>query len=200
MRYAVKVLVVLLVAATCQAGITSRDLADPNVTLGAYGIDGAVIEGPEIKTNENEMDGVTFWGLTGDGANHVIATRLGLVRDRVEAGGTIKGYTARPKWGPEIDAAGGYMIFHINEFVTVTDPLPNAAWENFLHRFMARPYVGIEAVVPTQGSQRTMEINWLTGTMISTDANMRRALVIEYSVGQSDPSNQVVSIGAFIRF
>ena len=145
----------------------------------------------------------TLWGLTGDGADHSAGLRIGNVQDQIEFGFSANWWTMRPDWGPQPDAMGGYLIFHIDELVAVSDTdLPDAGWEEFLHKFLGRPYVGVEALIPTQGDQRTPKVNWLVGTLVSTSDDFKRSLVLEYSSGQGVASDaeKLLKIGARIRF
>ena len=151
-------------------------------------------------------DAWTAWGLTGDGADHALTARLGRAFGQFELGGQLSWFTAEPEWGPEPDVAGGFGIFHIDELVTFDDPSPDNFWEEWLHRFVGRPYVGIEGLVPTDGSDRTILINYLAGTLITlaedeqTAPDWRLAVTVEYAAGQAvasdeDHSDAMVRIG-----
>ena len=145
----------------------------------------------------------TLWTLTGDGADHSAGLRIGNVQDQIEFGFSANWWTMRPEWGPNPDAMGGYVAFLIDELVGISDAdLPDAGWEEWLHAFVGRPYVGVEALIPTQGTQRTPKVNWLAGTLLSTSDDFKRSLVLEYGSGQgvAADAEKILKIGARIRF
>ena len=161
-----------------------------------------IVMAMSVVANAGDWGDWTLWGLTGDGADHTANIRIGNVKDRVEIGGTVAWWTMRPNWGPEIDAAGIYGIFHMDEIIQVIDPVPNNLWDDFVQAFIGRPYVGIEALMPTQGAQRTPKVNWLAGTLLSTSDDFKRSLVIEYASGQGVASDaeKILKVGLRIRF
>lgn len=146
-------------------------------------------------------EGMTWWGITSsDGADHVLATRLGWEKDQVEICLALNWWTAEPDWGPEPDAIGAAFIFHIDEYVAVTDPMPDSRWEQFMHAFVGRPYVGLEYLYDMDYDDTNL--NWLVGTLISTDRSMKRALAIEYADGQyaAEDSESVLRLAFRIQF
>ena len=147
-------------------------------------------------------DGLTLWGMSADGADHLFGARIGWVENQIEVGGSVSWLDPDMDWGPEPDFLGGYIVFHINETAKVQDPLPDNVFEQWLHAFIGRPFVGIEALMPVDGEQRTPKINWLVGTLISTSKDFKRSLVIEFATGQGIASDaeQILKIGTRIRF
>ena len=155
--------------------------------------------------------GLTLWGITGDGADHAITARVGWTVDKVEAGACVSWFTAEPEWGPEPDVYGAYGIFHVNEFVDFDDPSPNSLWEDWLHRLVGRPYIGLEGLIPCDGHDRTILINYLVGTLITlaedadTQPDFRLGRVVEYKAGQAvasaaDHSDSLVAVGLRYEF
>ena len=148
-------------------------------------------------------DGITFWGLTGDGADHLLNARVGITREKVEVGASVAWLTVEPDWRlDDPDAAGPYCFFHINEILQITDPLPDSGFENFLHTMLGRPYAGIETLIPCDGDQRTVKINYVVGTLLSLDEDFDWALVVEWKSGQGigHEADSIVTVGARILF
>ncbi len=155
-----------------------------------------------VTSAKDPNNGLTTWVLTADGADHAVTARVGWIEKFFEFGGAVRYWDWTPEWGPQPEAAGGYVAIHIDEVVRLTDQLPDSGWEEFLHTLLGRPYVGIEGLVPLKGEQRTPKINWLVGTLISTDPDFRRAVAVEVASGQgvADDAETVLSIGAFLRW
>jgi len=142
-------------------------------------------------------DKLAVWGLTSDGADEFIAARLGLERDQVEVGASVRWLTREP-WNEDVDLAGAYIVFTPDITVEVQDPSPNNIFGDVLGLLIGRPYVGVEGLIPTHGHDRGVKVNWLAGTLISLDPEMKTALVVEYVTGQA--IGDVFSIGARIRW
>lgn len=156
-----------------------------------------------VSATSYASDGITLWGLTGDGADHRMDTRIGLTREKVEVGAQFSWLTVEPDWRlDDPDAAGAYCFFHINEILQVTDPLPDSGFENFLHTLLGRPYAGMEALIPCDGDQRTVKINYVIGTLLSVDEDFDWALVVEWKSGQGigHEASSIVTVGARIKF
>ena len=148
-----------------------------------------------------QADNLALWGLTSDGADEFIAARLGLERNQVEVGASMR-WLMREPWNQDVDLAGGYLVFTPDITVEVEDPSPNNIFGDVIGLLIGRPYVGVEALIPTHGHERGVKVNWLAGTLISLDPDMNTALVIEYASGQAvgDENDNIVSIGARLRF
>ena len=148
-----------------------------------------------------DNDGMALWGTTSDAADQFIAARLGIERDQVEIGGAVRWFTREP-WNEDVDAAGAYIIFTPDIRVEVADPSPDNIFGDVLSLLIGRPYVGVEALIPTKGRDRSVDINWLAGTLISLDPDFKTALVVEFATGQAVASknDNIVVIGGRIRF
>jgi len=146
-------------------------------------------------------DDIALWGLSSDAADQFIAARLGLVRDQVEVGGTVRWLTREP-WNEDVDLAGAYLIFTPDIKVDVDDPSPDNIFGDIMGLLIGKPYLGVEGLIPTQGSDRSIKINWLAGTLISLDEEMKTALVVEVATGQAIASTNdtIYSFGARIKF
>jgi len=148
-----------------------------------------------------QADNLALWGLTSDGADEFIAARLGLERDQVEVGASVRWLTREP-WNEDVDLAGAYIVFTPDITVEVQDPSPNNIFGDVIGLLIGRPYIGVEGLIPTHGHDRGVKVNWLAGTLISLDPEMKTALVVEYATGQAitDEDDNIISIGARIRF
>jgi len=146
-------------------------------------------------------DDIALWGLSSDAADQFIAARLGLVRDQVEVGGTVRWLTREP-WNEDVDLAGAYLIFTPDIKVDVDDPSPDNIFGDIMGLLIGKPYLGVEGLIPTHGSDRSIKINWLAGTLISLDEEMKTALVVEVATGQAIASTNdtIYSFGARIKF
>jgi hypothetical protein len=142
---------------------------------------------------------LTLWGLTADGADHLIGLRLGLEQDesKIEFGGSVKWQAAQPEWGPEPDQVGLYCIVH--DLITIGNVDTPANW---LEGMLARPYAGMEGMIPTNGEQRKPRINWLVGTLFSSDPEFRWSIAVEYGTGQLivDEADQIWTIAGRLKF
>ncbi len=129
-----------------------------------------------IMAGNARAQGLALWGITGDGADHMLSVRLGLEQGPVEVGVAVKGFTAQPEWGPEIEAAGPYVLLHGPAFDL---------------GILLRPYGGAEVMFDPEGtswrnafSLNKLDVNYIAGVLLSTDPNFGWALSAGYSTGQ----------------
>lgn len=125
--------------------------------------------------------------------------RLGVVRDNTEIGLTAKyARTSEVPWGPEPDIAGGYLLFHLTQEVTIEDTPEPSPLKDFLEALHASPYAGLE-IVGSVADDRLGDFqpNWIAGTKFTLDEGASWALVTEYTDG--DQAAGQVYIGVMIR-
>jgi len=144
-------------------------------------------------------DGISVWGTTTDAADSAIGAYLGLVRNNVEIGGVVKWDTREP-WNQDVDMAGAYLMFHIP--IVLKAESPNPAWDEWAGYLCAKPVIGVEGLIPTSGRDRSVDVNWLVGTLISLDPQWKTSLAVLYTTGQAtgNGDDDILSIGARIKF
>lgn len=148
---------------------------------------------------DDPNEGIALWGGTSDAADSVIASYLGIVRNNVEVGAVVKWETREP-WNEDVDLAGAYIFFHVP--VTTEAKLPNLAWDEWAGVLLARPVIGVEGLIPTHGHDRSVDVNWLAGSLISLDPSFKTSLAILFATGQNtgNGSDNVVMISGRILF
>jgi len=140
---------------------------------------------------------ITAWALTSQSTD--LTARVGVENDNVEIGAVAKyANSAEIEWGPEPDYAGGYLIFHLTQDVTIEDTPDPSPLKDFLEALHAKPYAGLEILGEVTGSQRSVQPNWIAGTTFSMSEDANWFLVTEYVDG--DQASGEMHVGIMGRF
>ena len=145
----------------------------------------------------NEQNRVATWLMTSSHTD--LAARVGMENDGTEVGAVVKyGVADDIKWGPEPEIAGGYILFHLTQDVTIEDYPDHSPLKPFLDLLHTRPYAGLEIVGSTDSRARNAQPNWIAGTAFTLTESDAAALIVEYSDG--DQATGDVYIGGVYRF
>jgi len=128
----------------------------------------------------------TGWVLSGSRTDLIARVGLEIQEDGVlnhaEAGIVVKyGDSDEIKWEPEI--AGGYLLFHLTQDVTIEDTPSPSPIGPILEALHARPYAGLEIVGNTDSRVRNVQPNWIFGSRFGLSPDSSMSLVTEYSDG-----------------
>lgn len=135
--------------------------------------------------------GITLWAASADGADNYLNLLLGYERNRFEVGGKVVLNTYDLDGSESPSQFGGYMRYHINEFLGFDDPAPDSPWEEILHYLVARSYLGIDLLYSRDS--RRIRSNFPIGTLFSVkeDPYFTMAFNVEYTFGDATDQNYV---------
>lgn len=138
--------------------------------------------------NESRMTTSVLSGQQTD-----LAFRAGILDGNTEAGAVVKYDVADEiSWGPQPDAYGGYIIFHLTQDVTIKDTQEISPLQPFLEALHARPYAGLELV--GDRSLKDVQPNWIAGTAFTLSEGGNISLNVEYVDGDFNSSDVFIGI------
>ena len=130
------------------------------------------------------------------GSDTDLTVRAGIIQENTEIGAVVKyGVSSEVEWGPEPDAYGGYVIFHLTQEVTIEDTPEYSLIQPWLERLNARPYAGLELVGSCDDTISDVQTNWILGTSFTMSEDADISLNIEYIDGDQAAGDVYIGMG-----